>query len=131
MFLNVLNQEERTKCLELFYLVVNIDGNYAEEEQTLMENYKIELGFAEVPEIKDSLEELINYFSTKSESIRKMLYFEICGLVFADDSVAEEERELLDSIQMKFGIDKERLIQIEELVVELQTVYDRIYAALA
>lgn len=131
MFLNVLNQDEKEKCLRLFYLVVNIDGNYSEEEFNLLESYKAQLGLAEIQETEESFEELIDYFSTKSESIRKMLCFEIYGLILADEIIAKREQDLLDSINIKFKIEEEKLEEIKHLVNDLQNLYNNIYKALA
>lgn len=131
MFLNVLSQEEKVKCMELFCLIVNIDGNYSEEEQLVMENYKIELGLDEIPEVEDSLEELIDYFSAKSKSIKKMLCFEIYGLILADKNVAIKEQNLLEIIDSKFHIEKEKLTEIKNLVTKLQTLYEDIFRVLA
>lgn len=131
MFLNVLDQEERIKCMELFHFVVNVDGNYSEEEHQLLENYKIQLNLAEFPIVEESLEELLNYFAAKPESIRKMLYFEICGLILADDNIAKTELDLLENIKVKFDIKKETSDKIMDLVNSLQNIYDEIYEVLA
>ncbi len=41
MFLQVMNNEEKEKFLELVYKIANIDGEYAQEEEELINNYKL------------------------------------------------------------------------------------------
>ena len=40
MFLQVMNMEEKEKFLEFVYKIANVDGEYAEEEQEIIDSYK-------------------------------------------------------------------------------------------
>ena len=42
MFANVMNQTEKEKFLELIYKIAQCDDEYSEEEEDLLNNYKIE-----------------------------------------------------------------------------------------
>lgn len=131
MFLDVLNQEEREKCMQLFSQIIKVDDDYNDYEQEILERYLLELGFTSLPDITDSLEDLIDYFAAKSDSIKRILYFELCGLIMADEAIRPEEQQVLDSIIRKFEIDPEIMEQISKSVIDLKAVYDNIYRILA
>lgn len=129
MFLNVFKQEEKEKFLELVYKISNCDVDYAEDEQELVSSYKAELGIEEIPETA-SIEALIQYFSEKPEQIQKIVWFELYGVIMADDIVAGEEMEIIDLIKDKFSISEEVIQTIQEVALELQKVYNKVYDCL-
>ena len=83
MFVQVMEKEEREKFLELIYKIANIDGDYVAEEEELIDSYKAELELSDIKDT-DTIEEIIDYFSSKSESIRKIVLFEVYGMINAD-----------------------------------------------
>lgn len=126
MFLQVMNQEEKEKFLELIYKVANIDSEYAEEEQEIIENYKIEL---ELEVIKDTagIEELIHYFASKATTLKKIVLFETIGMVNADDRIEEEEEKVLSLMEKEFEFATGEAEQIKKIAEKLQKIYDEIY----
>lgn len=129
MFLQVMNQEEKEKFLELVYKVANIDGEYAEEEQEIVNSYKKEL---ELETIADTcnIEELVDFFSAKNETLRKIILFEIIGLINADDKIEKSESYLLNTMIKKFEVSNEACNKIGKVAKKLQDVYDEIYDVL-
>lgn len=130
MFLGVLTHEAKTKFMEFVYLIANIDGNYAEDEQELINSYQVELNMPVLPEITDSIDDLLAYFAAQSQNVKKIVVFEIYGLILADDVISPTEQNILDAINNTFGIDTSILTTIKGLVKELQNVYDKIYDVL-
>jgi len=130
MFLDVLNQEEREKCLQLFGQIIKVDDDNNDYEQEILNNFRIELGLAAMPEMKDSLEDLIDYFAAKSDSIKKILYFEVCSLIMADEDIRPEEQQVLVDITRKFEIEPDIIEQINKSVTDLKAVYGNIYRVL-
>ncbi len=126
MFLKVMNQEEKEKFLELIYKVANIDGEYAEEEEEIIDNYKIELGIKNMEETA-SLEELVDYFGIKNSSLKKIVFFETVGLVNADDKFEKAEEEVLLLMHKKFGFDDREYEKIINIAKKLQSVYDEVF----
>lgn len=126
MFLQVMNAEEKEKFLEFVYKVANIDGEYAEEEQEIINSYKNELGVSEIPETSD-IEGLIEYFSTKVDEMKKIILFETFGLINVDDRIAKEEVNILNKVITSFGLDNEVVEKIKSAVKKLQDVYDEVY----
>ena len=129
MFLQVMNKEEKEKFMELVYKIANIDGEYAEEEQEIIDSYKNELGLYEIPETS-SVDGLIEYFSKKEKEMKKIVLFEIIGLINADDKVEKEEGVALNKISECFGLDEKIINKIENVAKKLQDVYDEVYSVL-
>ena len=129
MFLQVMNTEEKEKFLELVYKIANIDGEYAEEEQEIVNSYKNELGLSKVPETSD-IDGLVRYFSAKATELKKIVLFETVGLINADEKIEMEEADLLDKMSGAFGLDKDVVDRIKSVAKKLQDVYDEVYSAL-
>ena len=129
MFLQVMNTEEKEKFLELVYKIANIDGEYAEEEQEIVNSYKNELGLSKVPETSD-IDGLVRYFSAKATELKKIVLFETVGLINADEKIEKEEPDLLDKMSGAFGLDKDVVDRIKSVAKKLQDVYDEVYSAL-
>lgn len=129
MFLQIMNTEEKEKFLEFVYKVANVEGECAEEEQEIINSYKNELGLSEISETSD-IEGLIGYFSTKVDEMKKIVLFEIIGLINADDKIAKEEKDVLNKVVASFGLDNEVVERIKSAAKKLQDVYDEVYDVL-
>ena len=71
MFVNLFDQEEKEKFLELIYKMATCDGVYAEEEKELLNNYKIEFGIDQIPDTL-SVHDLVQYFAEKTDDKKKI-----------------------------------------------------------
>ena len=129
MFVHVMGKEEREKFLELIYKIANIDGDYVAEEEELIDSYKAELELSDIKDT-DTIEEIIDYFSSKSESIRKIVLFEVYGMINADGKIDNSEEKLFNLSQEKFGISEQQTKAIINVAEELQKVYDKVYDVL-
>lgn len=129
MFLNVFNQKEKEKFLELVYKIAICDGNYAEDEKEIVENYKVELGLSEIPETAN-IDDLIQYFAEKPEQIQKIVWFELYGMIISDDTFTAEEIRIINLIKNKFSISVEMIQNIQDVALKLQKVYDKVYDCL-
>ena len=115
----------------LFHSINEIDDPFYVIVAATTDNYRIELAFAAMPEMKDSLEDLIDYFAAKSDSIKKILYFEVCSLIMADEDIRPEEQQVLVDITRKFEIEPDIIEQINKSVTDLKAVYGNIYRVLS
>ncbi|MDD5999551.1 MAG: hypothetical protein PUC55_07625 [Lachnospiraceae bacterium] len=129
MFLQVMNMEEKEKFLEFVYKIANVDGEYAEEEQEIIDSYKNELELNEIHDTCD-IDGLISYFSGKETSLKKIVLFETIGLVYADDKLVKEEEDILNKITATFGLSDEVIENIKITAKKLQDVYDDVYGVL-
>ena len=129
MFANVMNQTEKEKFLELIYKIAQCDDEYSEEEEDLLNNYKIELGLQDVNDT-DTLEGLVNFFAVKSQELKKIVFFELYGMIMADSKIEEKEAALIEMIEVAFGLPESQYMDIIAVADDLRKVYDRIYEVL-
>jgi len=129
MFLQVMDKEEKEKFLELVYKVANADGEYAEEEKEIVNSYMKELS---IDTIKDTLdiESLLLYFSTKAETLKRIVAFEIFGLIQSDEIIDGSEEQVLASMAKAFNFEDETINAIKESANKLKETYDQIYNVL-
>lgn len=129
MFSNLMNNEEKEKFLELIYKTANYDGEYAAEEEELINNYKIELGLTTIPETS-TMENLISYFAEKEDQLKKIIFFELYGMIKADGTVAEKEETILSQVKDKFALGNGTYEELVDAASRLQKAYDAVYAVL-
>lgn len=129
MFANLLNSEEKLHFLELIYKIATYDGTYAEEEEELIKNYKIELGIEEIPNTK-SIDELINYFAIKDTQLKKVLFFELYGMIKADGYIVDSEKKIMDDLKEKLALKEEDYKSMIMAANELQKAYNLVYDAI-
>ena len=126
MFTHLMNEEEKNKFLELVYKISKIDGEYAEEEEELINSYKQELGL-DVIEDTEPINNLIGYFANKPKELKRIVVFEVYGMILADDKIEKNEEQVLNEIRKEFNFEEDELEDILSLVKKLQNVYDDIY----
>ena len=128
MFVNLFDQDEKEKFLELIYKMATCDGVYAEEEKELLNNYKIEFGIDQIPDTL-SVHDLVQYFAEKTDDKKKIVLFELYGMVLADDEIGEQEKDLFEEIKKIFALNTEVYDKIEKAAVTLKEAYDAVYDA--
>ncbi|MGN0162093.1 MAG: hypothetical protein ACI4EA_00745 [Candidatus Ornithomonoglobus sp.] len=129
MFANLMNTEEKENFLQLIFKIANCDGEYQEEEDELIQSYKSELNLSDIKDTK-SIEELITYFSEKTDQIKKIVFFELYGMIMADGVIADEEQHILNLVKSGFNLGEEIYTQIISAADDLQKIYNRIYDVL-
>lgn len=129
MFANVMNQAEKEKFLELIYKIAQCDDEYSDEEEELLNNYKIELGIQKVNNT-DTLEGLVKFFAGKTQELKRIIFFELYGMIVADGKIESKEGELIEMIENSFDLPKSQYEEIISVADDLSRVYDRIYEVL-
>lgn len=129
MFANVMDLSEKEKFLELINKIAQCDEDYSEEEEELLNNYMIELGLQEVRDT-DTLEGLVGFFAGKAPELRKIVFFELYGMIMADAKIEAKEDELIDMIEKAFGLSESQYADIITAAEKLRRAYDRIYEVL-
>lgn len=129
MFANIMNQSEKEKFLELIYKIAQCDEDYSEEEEEILNNYKIELGLQNVSDT-DTLEGLVNFFAEKSPELKKIVFFELYGMIMADRKIESKEAALMEMIENAFGLPESQYKDIIAVAEELRNVYERVYDVL-
>ena len=90
----------------------------------------MELAINDVNE-DENITDLIEYFALKNMQVKKVVAFEVYGLIVSDDKLGESEEKVLNEIENKSGIDADTFKEIEDVVEELQKIYDKVFEVLA
>lgn len=128
MFTDVLQEDEKKDFLELIYKMANVDDDYAEEEQFVVEKYKLELGLTDIPDTKN-VDDILVAFGTKSEETRKTVFFELYTMILADDVIEDEEEEFIGKVKNAFGLDDAVVEAIETAAKDYQAALEKVYEA--
>lgn len=122
MLLDELTIEEKKAFWNIANVLASVDGRALEEESVLKQyNEEMGTGFDFVnPASIDVAKELGNI---KSDSLRnrRIVYFELFGVAYADTELDEREQKILDDICSVLEIDSDVRASLEESV---KTVYD-------
>ena len=128
MFLHELNEEEKKLFWNIANAVVMADGTKTDQESKLLKQYLVEL--EEDFEVLDpntiSIEDEIQRLGNCNVRIRKVICFELCGLVNADSDYSKEENDLIHHICNKMEINEEILSKMEECVQEIYDAYRKL-----
>ena len=125
MYLKDLMQGEKYAFYSIVKYLVTIDGEFAEEEMNLMDEFlqEMQLEKEQVPDI--SPEDAIGMLKFSAPSTRKKIYIELIAVTLCDEYLHIDEKEYLDRIANDFLIDDELRDKLFETVKELLEKYKR------
>ena len=125
MYLKDLMQGEKYAFYSIVKYLVTIDGEFAEEEMNLMDEFlqEMQLEKEQVPDI--SPEDAIGMLKFSAPSTRKKIYIELISVTLCDEYLNIDEKEYLDRIANDFLIDDELRDKLFETVKELLEIYKR------
>lgn len=129
MFLNLINKEEKENFLELVYKIASCDDEFSEEEEEILNNYKLELGIETVPDTKPA-EKLIAYFADRETQLKKVVFFELYGMIMADGMMVDDENAMLEKIKEAFALGDQAYADMMAAADGLQKAYDAVYTAI-
>ena len=122
MLLDELTLEEKKAFWNIANVLASADGR-ALEEESILEQYNEEMGTGfEYPDasqidIKNELESI----KASSSKNRKIVYFELYGVAYADTSFDDREKKILDEVCLALSIaDDVR----ETLESSVKTIFD-------
>lgn len=120
MYLTLLNKEEKNLFLSLAYQASIVDGEFGIEEQELLRKYCEELAVDESQMDKSrSLEQILATLVELSDfKSKKIILFEIVGLIMIDGKNNASEEKLVSYIAKRFGLEVEYLQSCKDIVLE-------------
>lgn len=118
-----LNREEKEKFFELIYKLASCDGVLREEEQELIEGCRRELDIRDNPDT-GSFENLADYFGRCDDRVKKIVLFEVCGIILADNEVGENEQKAFDYLKEALAVDEQE--EIISIANDLKLIQDRV-----
>ena len=114
MFLNQLTMLEKESFISLSIHAAKANGIFADEEYAMLEEYCKEMGIAffDANNVK-SLEQVFDVYKDSDEKNKKIVLFEILGLLYSDGAY--------DDLEKKFAIDFAEKVGLSKEIVEMQT----------
>ena len=120
MFLNLLTNEEKHHFLSLAALAANINGSLAEEEEELINSYRREMNLSAESVAIDSdhsEESVFGFFAASEKSHKKIVLFEVVGLLTCDSSFDDDERSFVCRLSQAIGLSADETDTISQLAL--------------
>ena len=127
MLLDELSREEKKAFWSIANLIAAADGSVSEEE-SILKQYKEEMGvdydFIDPSTVDIELE--LNGLRDISLRKRKIVYFELFGVAYADTDLDEMETSLLDLISTVLGINNDVKSELENTIKSIFDSYKKL-----
>lgn len=120
MFLNMLTTEEKYHYLNLAEIAANINGTVEDEEREFIDGYKREMNISSdvIPEgIGTDEESIFRFFSASELSHKRIVLFEMIGLLTCDRELDDEESHFIFRLFNGIGLSADEVDTISELSV--------------
>lgn len=128
MFLNLLNNEQKELFLDLAIKAAEANGVVALEEKNMLKAFSIEMQIParyrtekKTDEILDSLTRITNYKE------KKIISFELIGILFSDGTYDNQEREFMNQILERSEIQMEVIEKMISVLAEYKSIYEKMY----
>lgn len=118
MFLAELNLEEKEAYLELAALIANIDGNKSIFENSILAEYKKEMGIEDYIIRGLAIEEIAKVF--KNDRSKHIVLTEILRLVYSDGVFHNQERESIRIIKKHFGFNENEYESFKDWIEKIK-----------
>lgn len=125
MYLHELSDEEKKTFWNLANAVVMADGSKTEQEIELLKQYWIELeNEYEIYSPREViLDDEIEKLQMSNARTKRIICFELSGLVLADSDYSKEEKDMIELICRKLDVSNEMLSKMERCVQEIMKTY--------
>jgi tellurite resistance protein len=104
MFLNRLKKKEKSAFLELAHYIARSDGDFSEEQKSIIEKYCMEMQMDDIEYNPTKFDIYTTLRKIKSHRSKKIVLLEIMALIYSDDFLHEEERKVLEKILEEFDL---------------------------
>ncbi len=123
MFLNRLKEKEKVAFLQLAHHIAKSDGDFAEEEEEIIEKYCMEMQIENIDYNEDNFDiyDVLDVF--KSEKSKKVVLLEIMALIYSDDYLHPAERRVLEKIIEEFDLSYSLSIVYTEWAKTMLSLY--------
>ncbi len=123
MFLNTLNNEEKTMFIDMAVHVSQSNGIIEEKEQSMLDLYCNEMGINSYNRTElHSIDEIKTLFSSSSESAKRIAVFELLGLGYMDGNYDELETSIIKDFATSIGLTKETYNRLNRDIEDYTTV---------
>ena len=121
MFLIFLTEEEKEQYLNLAVIAANTNGSLEEDEKEMINGYLREMNISlESTELCSNCSEdyVFRFFSASERSHKKIVLFEIIGLLACDRSFDEDEKRFVLRLSKAIGLSSEEVDAISQLALQ-------------
>lgn len=122
MLLDQLTPEEKKAFWNIANLLASSDGS-SREEESILEQYNEEMGtgFEYLAADEIDLKKELDTLSGSSAKDRKIVYFELFGVAYADTAFDDREKQILDEVCLALSLTDDVRETLEESV---KTIFD-------
>lgn len=122
MLLDQLTPEEKKAFWNIANLLASSDGS-SREEESILEQYNEEMGTGfEYPAADEiDLKKELDTLRCSSAKDRKIVYFELFGVAYADTAFDDREKQILDEVCLALSLSDDVRETLEESV---RTIFD-------
>ena len=131
MYLNRLSTDDKMGFLILAKKAAKSNDDITAEEKTLISDYCIEMNIApivfdDIPDI--ALEDIAAGFSQRDQPTKNIILFELMGMMYADGSIDEAEKEFIYAFAKAIGFTKTKANSFMSLMKKYVTAVSDISA---
>lgn len=119
MFLKRLNQIEKEAFVSLAVKAAEANGQFADEEYQMIEEYCEEMGIAffDARNVKP-MDDVIRVFADSEEQHKKIAVMEIIGLMYADGGYDTDEKAFVGKFADGIGVSQETVKKSEDTLAK-------------
>lgn len=106
MFLNSLNNKQKSLFIELAIKASESNGIVALEEKNMLKAFAVEMGITPIYQTNRDLDSITHDIITNSsEKELRIIVFETLGIIVSDTVFDDKEKEFINYIIRKFNVD--------------------------
>lgn len=124
MYLNLLSEKNKVLFLELAHHVSKADGVLCKNEILILEKYKQECLLVDYKYRDLDHLNVLNTLNKETQTVKKIILFELIGLCMSDGEFCDDEKDLLISILELFSLEKNILDNFVAKINELNKIYE-------
>lgn len=123
MYLNLLSKKEQEDFLELARYSMGLNGEYKNEEEEILLNYKFECHLVEYKAYRqEDIENIIVNLSKSSKQIKKVIFIEIFGILLADGEICEDESIFVQKLTSVFQFEAYEVKRLQRWVEAMNDI---------
>lgn len=130
MFLEMLSDIQRELFLHLAICAAQANNIVDEREKEMILRFAKEMDVEPITNTDKDVDEVIRELNESCGNLeRKIILFEIIGIILSDQNCDELEKNFLNNLAAKFEISEENVNNMISLVREYTCLYNRIFDA--
>lgn len=127
MFLHLLNNEQKELFLDLAIKAAEANGVVEIEEKNLLKAFSIEMQIPSRYSTEKTTDDILNRLSKiTNEKEKKILSFELIGIIFTDGTYDDEEKAFMTRISEHLNIPMNVIEKMINVLGEYKNVYEKI-----